>query len=106
MHINSMCLRGRYLSLRRRSCRFVVLFVVSLSFIPFVFAQEGQQSRETGGPIRLPRQQAQTSAALDGIVRSIRGGGSQVPVAGAILSLRRPRELASHPQEWSASSRG
>jgi hypothetical protein len=88
MHINSMCLRGRCLSLRCRSCRFVVLFVVSLSFIPFVFAQEAQQSRETGGPIRLPRQQAQTSAALDGIVRSILVGGSQVPVAGAILSLR------------------
>jgi hypothetical protein len=88
MHINSMCLSGRYLCLRRRSCRFVVLFVVSFSFIPSVFAQEAQQSRETGGPIRLPRQQAQTSAALDGIVRSGLAGGSQVPVAGAILSLR------------------
>jgi Carboxypeptidase regulatory-like domain len=88
MHINSMCLKGRYLCLRRRSCRFVVLFVVSFLFIPSVFAQEARQSRETGGAIRLPRQQAQTSAAVDGIVRSILAGGSQVPVAGAILSLR------------------
>jgi hypothetical protein len=88
MYINSTCLSGRYLRLRRRSCWFVVLFAVSFSFIPSAFAQEAQQSRETGGPIRLPRQQAQTSAALDGIVRSTLAGGSQVPVAGAILSLR------------------
>jgi hypothetical protein len=88
MHINSMCLKGRYPRLRRRSCRFVALFVVSFSFLPSVCAQEAQQSRETGGAIRLPRQQAQTNAALDGIVRSILAGGSQVPVAGAILSLR------------------
>src|SRR2546427_3372438 len=88
MHITSICLRGRYLSLRRRWCRFVVLFVVSFSFIASVLAQEAQQSRDAGIPIRLPRQQAQTSAALDGIVRSSLAGGSQVPVAGATLSLR------------------
>src|SRR6266487_501506 len=89
MHINSMCLSGRYLCLRRRSCWFLVLFVVSFSFIASVLAQEAQQSRDAGIPIRLPRQQAQTSAALDGIVRSsLAAGGSQVPVAGATLSLR------------------
>src|SRR5437762_12307533 len=88
MHINSLYLKGRYSRLRRRSCRFVALFVVSFSFLPSVCAQEAQQSREIGGAIRLPRQQAQTNAALDGIVRSILTGGSQVPVAGAILSLR------------------
>jgi len=83
-----MCLSGRYLCLGRRSCWFLVLFVVSFSFIASVLAQEAQQSRDAGIPIRLPRQQAQTSAALDGIVRSSLAGGSQVPVAGATLSLR------------------
>src|SRR5258708_12013894 len=52
-------------------------------------AQESQQSREPGAQLRLPRQQAQTSAALDGVVRSVSSGVSaQLPVSGAALRLQ------------------
>src|SRR5258708_11784671 len=51
-------------------------------------AQEAQQSREPGAKLRLPRQQAQTNAALDGVVRSGAAGGGQIPVAGAVLQLQ------------------
>src|SRR5260221_5820000 len=52
-------------------------------------AQESQQSREPGAQLRLPRQQAQTSAALDGVVRSVSSGaGAQLPVSGAALHLQ------------------
>jgi hypothetical protein len=59
-----------------------------LAILPVAGAQEAQQSREPGAPLRLPRQQAQTSAALDGIVRSGSESSAQVPVAGASLRLR------------------
>jgi len=51
-------------------------------------AQEAQQSREAGPPIRIPRQQAQATAALDGVVRSGSGSAAQPPIAGAALTLR------------------
>src|SRR6266700_3003946 len=49
---------------------------------------QAQQSRESGPHLRLPRQQAQTSAALDGVVRSDSAAGTQTPVAGALLQLQ------------------
>jgi Carboxypeptidase regulatory-like domain len=51
-------------------------------------AQEARQSREAGPPIRIPRQQAQAAAALDGVVRSGSGSAAQPPIAGAALTLR------------------
>jgi hypothetical protein len=47
-----------------------------------------RQSRESGPPLRIPRQQAQTTAALDGVVRDATNANSILPVPGAILSLR------------------
>ncbi len=48
-----------------------------------------QQSRETNTQSpRLPRQQAQNTAALDGIVRDSGFSGSTIPVPGAVLTLR------------------
>src|SRR5215475_15524696 len=51
-------------------------------------AQEVRQSRETGPPQRLPRQQARTTAALDGVVRAASGPSAPAPVPGARLTLR------------------
>ncbi len=56
--------------------------------LPVANAQEVQQSREPGVPLRLPRQQAQTIAALDGVVRSGGEPTAQAPVAGASLRLQ------------------
>src|ERR1041385_3952896 len=70
---------------QRRLC-----FVCSALLIFFAWraqpaaAPEARQSRETGPPVRLPRQQAQSSAAVDGVVRS----ALALPVAGAALTLR------------------
>ncbi|GAC1633136.1 MAG: hypothetical protein NVS9B14_07340 [Candidatus Acidiferrum sp.] len=48
-----------------------------------------QQSRETTAQsLRIPRQQAQTTAALDGIVRDSGFSNITVPVPGAALTLR------------------
>jgi len=48
-----------------------------------------QQSRQTTGQIlRVPRQQARNSAALDGIIRDSGFSNITVPVPGAIVSLR------------------
>ena len=45
-------------------------------------------SREQGPPRRIPRQQAQNTTALDGVVRDAGSPGVTVPVAGAMLTLR------------------
>jgi hypothetical protein len=45
-----------------------------------------KQTREQGPPLRLPRQQAQSTAALDGMVRS--DGGITLPVPAAVVTLR------------------
>src|SRR6266853_3137943 len=79
-------------SLRLCRCRWLLLF---LSVAPFFAnrvaeAQEAQQSSESGGQLRLPRQQAQTNAAVDGVIRS-GPAGAQVPVAGATVELRNLR---------------
>jgi len=48
-----------------------------------------QQTREANAQsLRLPRQQAQNTAALDGIVRDSGFSGTTVPVPGALLTLR------------------
>ena len=48
-----------------------------------------QQSRQTPAQtLRIPRQQAQTTAALDGLVRDSGFSNITVPVPGAILTLR------------------
>jgi len=67
-------------------------------------AQEAQQSRELGGQMRLPRQRAQTNAALDGMVRSGPASGGQIPVAGAILQLQNLTSTESG--EYSANGEG
>jgi hypothetical protein len=50
--------------------------------------EPAKQSREPGPPLRIPRQQARTNAALDGIVRDAASPNSMLPVAGAVLTLR------------------
>jgi hypothetical protein len=47
-----------------------------------------KQSRESGPPPRIPRQQAQTSAALDGVVRDSSEPSATRPVSAAVLTLR------------------
>jgi len=47
-----------------------------------------KKSSEQGPPVRIPRQQAQTSAALDGIVRDAGVPGATRPVPAAFLTLR------------------
>lgn len=52
-------------------------------------AQEpAKQSVQQAAPHRIPRQQAQTTAALDGVVRDASSPNSTLPVPGAALSLR------------------
>jgi hypothetical protein len=46
------------------------------------------QSREPASPTRIPRQQAQNTTALDGIVRDAGFLSSTLPVPGATLTLR------------------
>ena len=88
MQINSTRFARR--SFRLCRCWSVLIFLPhALSFGGVVAeAQEAQQSRELGGQMRLPRQRAQTNAALDGMVRSGPASGGQIPVAGAILQLQ------------------
>src|SRR5262249_2533309 len=51
------------------------------------YCQEARQTREPGAPVRLPRQQAQNFAALEGVVMSGPAlAGS--PAGGALLTLR------------------
>src|SRR6266446_8817997 len=88
-------------SLRR--CRWLLLF---LHLTPFfgscvAGAQEAQQSRESGGQLRLPRQQAQTNAALDGVIRSGPASGGQIPVVGATVQLR--NVSSNSTREYSAN---
>ena len=47
-----------------------------------------QESREPGPPQRIPRQQALSTAALDGGIREKISAGESRPVAGAQLTLR------------------
>ena len=76
-------------------CLQMLLFVCIVLVIFFVLPmrassfQEAQQSREPSPPTRLPRQQAQDFAALDGAVKSGSGSAGQSPVSGAVLTLRK-----------------
>ena len=65
---------------------FAVIYLILLA--QAAASQEAQQSREPGPPLRLPRQQARFTAALDGVVRSASGTAAPLPVAGALLTLR------------------
>jgi hypothetical protein len=47
-----------------------------------------KQSRESGPPPRIPRQQAQTTTALDGLVRDATNPNALLPVPVATLTLR------------------
>jgi len=73
---------------RRLSFVCLGLFLLFALSVRASRAQEAQQSREAGPPIRIPRQQAQAAAALDGVVRSGSGSAAQPPIAGAALTLR------------------
>src|SRR5260370_5689269 len=46
-----------------------------------------KQSHESGPPLRIPRQQAQTTAALDGLVRDAGFSNITLPVPAAVLTL-------------------
>ncbi len=47
-----------------------------------------KQSSEQGPPLRIPRQQAQSTAALDGLVRDAGSQANTRPIALAVLTLR------------------
>ena len=47
-----------------------------------------KESREPGPPQRIPRQQAQNTAALDGFVRDAGSPNNPLPVPGTVLTLR------------------
>jgi hypothetical protein len=61
-----------------------------------------KKSSEQGPPLRIPRQQAQTSAALDGVVRDSNVPGATRPVPAAVLTLRNVQS----GQVFSATSSG
>src|SRR5260370_25397141 len=46
-----------------------------------------KKSSEQGPPVRIPRQQAQTSAALDGVVRDTGAPGAARPIPAAVLTI-------------------
>src|SRR5215467_11137037 len=54
---------------------------------PFAAQSSTEQSREEGPQLRIPRQQARNTAALDGIVRDAASLTSG-PIPGAALTLR------------------
>ena len=47
-----------------------------------------KESREQGPPQRIPRQQAQNTAALDGFVRDASSPNNPLPIPGTVLTLR------------------
>jgi len=47
-----------------------------------------RKSSEQGPPVRIPRQQAQTSVALDGVVRDANAPDATRPVSAAVLTVR------------------
>jgi carboxypeptidase family protein len=98
------CCSSRWLPgwCRRLSLCLLVL-MASHAADPVAKAQEAQQSREPEIPIRLPRQQAMTNAALDGAVRS-GAAAAQFPVAGATLALQNLASLAT--ANYSANGEG
>src|SRR5437762_9920538 len=47
-----------------------------------------KESHEQGPALRLPRQQAQNTAALDGFVRDASSPNNALPIPGTVLTLR------------------
>jgi len=81
---------------RRTFCVAAGFFLWSGSeAIPANFQEPGQaatqepakQTREPGPPLRIPRQQAQTTAAVDGTVRDGSNPNNPLPVPGAAVTL-------------------
>src|SRR5882762_1269126 len=83
--------------IRRAFC--AVCCIACLAFAPRAAANfSGQsappaqdsanQSTQQGPPPRIPRQQSQTTAALDGLVRDAGSATAPLPVAGAVVTLR------------------
>jgi hypothetical protein len=82
---------------RRAFCAACCISICSAAAIPGATRQEqsppstpdsAKKSSEQGPPQRIPRQQAQTSAALDGMVRDASVPAAPRPVAAAVLTLR------------------
>src|SRR5260370_11676353 len=82
---------------RRTFCAACCISVLSATAIAGATGQDrspdttqdsAQKSSEQGTPVRIPRQQAQTSAALDGIVRDASAPGATRPIPTAVLTLR------------------
>ena len=87
---------------RRVGCAFCVasvIFTASMAGSNRVWAtsrgqsqppaqDSAKQSTETGPPLRIPRQQALTTAAVDGIVRDAGFSNITLPVPAASLTLR------------------
>src|SRR6266436_1696602 len=82
--------------IRRAFC--AVCCIACLAFAPRAAANfsgqsappaqdSAKQSTEQGPPPRIPRQQSQTTAALDGLVRDAGSPAAPVPVA-AVVALR------------------
>src|SRR5438094_36582 len=55
---------------------------------PTAAHSSSNESREQGPPQRIPRQQAQNTAALDGQVRETNSLGNPLPIPGVVLTLR------------------
>jgi hypothetical protein len=81
---------------RRAFCAACSISVLSVVAVTAATRQEqsppstqdsAKKSSEQGPPLRIPRQQAQTSAALDGVVRDSSVPGATRPVPAAVLTL-------------------
>lgn len=90
---------GPFLRLRWRevcaACSSCLLFSFALSAKTFqqqssVPAQSSAQESRAQGPVqRIPRQQAQNTAAVDGFIRDATSSpGNALPIPGAVLTLR------------------
>jgi hypothetical protein len=90
-------------SFLRRPWRATCAACCSCCFISFSFAAKtkivqeqalaqaqgsAKEAREQGPPQRIPRQQAQNTAALDGFVRDTSSPNNPLPIPGAVLKLR------------------
>ncbi len=82
---------------RRAFCAACCFFCLTSSALPASASRNqspsstqetAKQSREAGAPVRIPRQQAQTTAALDGTVRDAGFPNISLPVPGAQITLR------------------
>src|SRR5262252_6719035 len=87
------------LSSLRASWRAVCVACCWCSFFSFVLEAKvlqeqapaqssAKESRQQGPAQRIPRQQAQNTAALDGFVRDASSPGNPLPIPAAVLTLR------------------